>query len=322
MTKADSLLRVDTRISTLRLRSEPKVSDPVSANVIAQLPDGHLVRATAAEEKRGFLEVQTTLDGAQLKGFASAAFLVAVDDNVPEPARLASPAAAATWIIAVGLPRKAGAITRRKDIAGVHPLNEPNPPGRRGANIAQRHAELHEIIAWLAVDNPAHRRYKPRGGATFCNIYCHDYCHLAGVYLPRTWWSATAIAELSRCRPVAPLIENTVYEMRANGLFHWLREFGPGFGWQRAGSLDELQQEANRGAVGMIIARRKENGRPGHITVVAPETDAHAANRDKAGEVTSPLQSQAGASNFRYGIGRPGWWKREQFADFAFWLHP
>ena len=34
-----------------------------------------------------------------------------------------------------------------------------------------------------------------------------------------------------------------------------------------------------------------------------------------------PLQSQAGASNFRYGTGSPNWWKGEQFAESAFWLH-
>ncbi len=320
MTKADSLFRVDTRHSTLRLRSTPKVSAPVSANVIAQLPDGHLVRPVSTKQQRGFLEVTTALDGARLHGFASAAFLVQVDGRHPEIAADATPPQ--TAIIAVDLPRKAGTITRRRDIAGAHPLNEPNLPARRGASAKERQRELHAIIAWLAVDNPAHRRYKPRSGATFCNIYCHDYCHLAGAYLPRTWWSATAIAELSRGRPIAPLIENTVYEMRANGLFHWLREFGPGFGWQRTGSPVELQQEANHGAVALIVARRKENGRPGHIVAVVPESDGHAATRDKAGELSSPLQSQAGASNFRYGVGRPGWWKREQFADFAFWLHP
>ena len=36
-------LVVDTKISPLRVRSEPKISSPAMANVIAQLPDGHPV---------------------------------------------------------------------------------------------------------------------------------------------------------------------------------------------------------------------------------------------------------------------------------------
>ena len=54
---------------------------------------------------------------------------------------------------------------------------------------------------------------------------------------------------------------------------------------------------------------------------MVPETPEAPARRNAAGEVEAPLQSQAGASNFRYGTGRKHWWLGEQFADFAFWLH-
>jgi hypothetical protein len=33
------------------------------------------------------------------------------------------------------------------------------------------------------------------------------------------------------------------------------------------------------------------------------------------------LQSQAGVRNFRYGAGAPNWWRGEQFADSALWIH-
>jgi hypothetical protein len=43
--------------------------------VIAQLPDGHMVRAVTNEPINGFLEVDTSLQGVQHRGFASAQFL-------------------------------------------------------------------------------------------------------------------------------------------------------------------------------------------------------------------------------------------------------
>jgi len=108
--------------------------------------------------------------------------------------------------------------------------------------------------------------------------------------------------------------------MRANDLFRWLRDFGERFGWRRATSTDVLQLSANQGAVAIIVARRKEDGKPGHITAVVPETGEHKAKRS-AGVVTSPLQSQAGSTNFRYGTGTANWWKGDRFAESAFWVH-
>ena len=93
------------------------------------------------------------------------------------------------------------------------------------------------------------------------------------------------------------------------------------FGWRQTSTLTKLQTEANIGGVGLIVARRVEDGKPGHITVVLPEIDGHQARRDRAGEVIAPLQSQAGSSNFARGTGRPNWWTKETFADSAFWIH-
>ena len=124
-----------------------------------------------------------------------------------------------------------------------------------------------------------------------------------------------------RGETVEPLIENTIMEMRANDLFRWLRDFGSRFGWQQISSLTELQEKANRGGVGLIVARRKEDGKPGHITVVVPETNDRQASRTANGEVALPLQSQAGATNFRYNTGAAIWWKDSQFAESAFWVH-
>ena len=75
------------------------------------------------------------------------------------------------------------------------------------------------------------------------------------------------------------------------------------------------------GAIGVIVARRKNDGLSGHIAMVVPETSGKSANRDAAGEVTAPLQSQAGRTNFRRGTGAANWWKGNQFAESAFWIH-
>jgi hypothetical protein len=201
-------------------------------------------------------------------------------------------------------------------------LNEPDQPGRSGETADVRRTELAAIIDWLAVDDTAHLRYKPHGGRTFCNIYAHDYCHLAGCFLPRVWWSPAAIEALTQGLAVEPKLGMTIDEQRANDLFRWLRDFGERFGWRRTGTLTKLQTEVDQGAVGLLVARRVVDGQSGHISVVVPETNEHTARRSTAGDVVAPLQSQAGSTNFRYGRGKTNWWTDAGFAEFAFWIHP
>ncbi|MDF3834766.1 hypothetical protein P3W85_17635 [Cupriavidus basilensis] len=316
-----TFLRVDTKEGMLRLRSEPKISDPPQANVVGHMPDGQPVRAFTGKARNGFREVETSLNGALLRGFASQKYLVA-DTGVTEiPIVTASEAPPVTGVVAVFMPSRPGHITKRSDPAGAHSLNEPNQPTRAGTSPDELRASLSAIIDWLAVDKAAHGRYQPHDGLTFCNIYCHDYCHLADVYLPRVWWTTRAILALTQGQSVEPLIGDTIAEMRANDLFRWLRDFGPTFGWRQTGTLTKLQQTVNQGAIGLIVARRKEDGRSGHIVAVVPESAVESARRDAMGEVTAPLQSQAGATNFRYGKGRANWWNGMEFAESAFWVH-
>lgn len=316
-----AIYAVDTRLSTLRLRRAPEISEPATANVIGELPDGHRVRLVTDRKVRGFYEVETSLNGAHFRGFASAQFLTPAPDAAD--IAIAAPALAppAEGIVAVYMPRRTNTVTKRSEVAGAHSLNERDQPGRKGTTPDELRAELAKIIEWLAVDRASHTRYQPRDGLTFCNIYTHDYCHLAGVYLPRVWWTPKAIEALAQGRTVEPLYGDTIDEQRANDLFRWLRDFGTRFGWRQTGTLSKLQQEVDQGAIGLIVARRKEDGRSGHMVMVVPETDDERARRNAAGEVTAPLQSQAGATNFRYGRGRTDWWKGEQFAESAFWLH-
>lgn len=321
LTATGPFFKVDTRTSTLRLRREPKITTPPTANVIGELPDGHAVRAVTGVAVKGFMEVETSLAGALLRGFSSTKFLVADAPAVAIPVVEPVTQPPDTGVVSVTMPRKRGTVTRRKDQATAHSLNETGQPGRRGTSAEELRTELARIIDWLATDEPSHKRYQPRARFTFCNIYCHDYCHLAGVYLPRVWWSQKAIIALSDGKTVEPLIGNTIFEMRANDLFRWLHDFGSSFGWRRTGTLAKLQQAANQGAIGLIVARRRQEGLSGHMVAVVPETNTERARRNTIGEVIAPLQSQAGATNFRYGTSQLDWWKNEKFAESAFWMH-
>lgn len=295
--------------------------DDDNANVRARLPDGHIVQAVTGQEVDGFLEVETNLLGAHFHGYVSAQYLKPSTgaDKVPEISP--SPTPPTSGIVAVYMPRKAGTITKRKATAGPHSLNETGQPKRQGSSPDDLRHELAAIIDWLAVDNPSHLRYQPDGKSTFCNIYAHDYCHLAGAYLPRVWWSQAALVALAQGKPVQPLYGKTIDELRANDLFRWLRDFGPNFGWRQTSTLTKLQTEVNQGALGLIVARRVQDGASGHIVAVVPESNGHKAKRNSVGDVTATLQSQAGSTNFRYGTGKQDWWKGAQFAESAFWLH-
>lgn len=328
VTATGQLYETDVKHSPLRLRSEPKI-DSKNLNVIAKLPDGHIVQAVTDKKVGGFLEVETSLWGARLRGFAHSDYLKKVKPGI-DAVPVLTPAAAPTGsIVAVYMQRKPGTKTLRTEFAGAHSLYEGKDdeevkrlhPARKGTTPDELRVELAAIIDWLAVDKTTHRRYQPRNLSTFCNIYAHDYCHLAGVYLPRVWWTPGAIEALALGQTIEPLYGKYIEEMRANGLFRWLRDFGLRFGWRQTGTLTKLQTEVNQGAVGLIVARRKEEGRSGHIVAVVPETETHRARRSAAGDVIAPLQSQAGAVNFSYGTSSLNWWKSNKFAESAFWLH-
>jgi hypothetical protein len=319
VTASGPIFQVNTNIGSLRVRSAP-AGGSATANVDAHLPDGHLVRAVTGQPVKKFMQIETSLNGANISGFVATNFLQPAPQAADVPIVQPQATPPTSGIVAVFMPPNG--ITKRTQPADAHSLNEPGMPDRTGTTPADLCAELGAIIAYLAVDKPSFKRYQPHDGLTFCNIYAHDYCHLAGVYLPRVWWTPGAIERLAQGQTVQPLIGQTIDEQRANDLFRWLRDFGPRFGWRQTGTPTELQQGANQGAIGIIVARRKEDGRSGHIVAVVPETQDQHAKRDPTGAVIAPLQSQAGARNFQYGTSTLNWWKGAEFAESAFWLHP
>lgn len=308
---------VSTREGMLRLRREPVVdAERPEANVVARLPAGQLVSATGERAINHFLAVETTLFGALYRGYASQQFLrkatpAEIADTSKPPQHPALPIAEL----------KANRPITRADLPGPCSLNEVGQPARRGHTPAELRAALGQIIDWLDVAKPAHRRYAPQQGRRYAAVYAHDYCHLAGAYLPRVWWTPAAIERLAQARAVPPRYGDTVTELAVNDLFRWLRDFGQRYGWRQTSSLSTLQQEVNQGALGLLIARGAGDGSAGQLTLVVPEILDFRARRSAEGEVIAPVESGAGTRNFRYRVSRSRWWQNPVYAEWAYWLH-
>jgi len=285
----------------LNLRSTPGVAP---GNLITSLPNGQEVE-DLDRTPAPWWKIRTIFHGAALEGFVHSGHL--------RPAGTAPPAPTAAVITDVHLGENAGA---KPSSAGARAfaIGDPAAPRREAADLA---GSLGRIITYLDVERGA--RYQPTVTSTFCNIYAYDYCYLAGVYLPRVWWTNSALVQLARGTAVAVRYGDTVHELNANSLFSWLVDMGSQFGWRRIFDLDEMQAHANAGGVGVICAQRTELNRSGHIVAVVPETAAQSAART-GGRVVRPLQSQAGRQNFRYTNGPRAWWQGAEFREFGFFV--
>jgi hypothetical protein len=113
----------------------------------------------------------------------------------------------------------------------------------------------------------------------------------------------------------------TVTELNANSLHDWLERYGPEFGWHSEIDLTLLQEAANAGEVCLIVGKRRDLNRSGHLVAVAPEHDAFQAQRGVDGKVIRPVESQAGTRNFRFAVNQDAWWRDSKFQSFAFWRH-
>jgi hypothetical protein len=295
----------------LNLRSAP---DPTKRNVIAVLPQGTPVDKVANSGVAGWFEVDTNVSGQTLRGHLSSRHL--------GPPATSFPSASATRgrLPPADLGPKA---TEKRSATGsrAHSIQEAGKPARPSTHANGKAAGIVRIIDWLDVGKGSHLRWQGGGGKTFCNVYTYDVCNIAGCYLPRVWWTSSAIADLKAGRTVEAKHGATVNEMRANFIFNWLLEFGPDFGWQRLFDVDALQSEANAGRMAIICAQRTDMEKPGHIQVVPPENGRNRANRNAAGRVVQPLQSNAGATNFTYGFLGATWWQGRSFRQFGFWTN-
>jgi hypothetical protein len=293
--------------TSLNLRSAPTMD----ARRIAVLPHGHVVRLVQGLPDQPWWKVETSLQSTSVEGFVARAHLEPTRDEPSPP----DPIEARAVHLAAGNPASA----RSRTDGRAFPLAETGAPTRSGETPPERAARLSAIVDWLAVETSA--RYQPAEGATYCNVYAYDYCLLAGVYLPRVWWTPRALVDLAAGLDVPVRYGVTVREVNANGLFDWLVDFGTSFGWQRCFDLDVLQDAANQGCVTLACAKRIDLNRSGHVVAVVPESGDRRAAR--AGDrVVVPLQSQAGVRNFQRASDTGVWWMHPRFRDHAFWMHP
>lgn len=188
-------------------------------------------------------------------------------------------------------------------------------------NGANRKDCLVRLAQYLEPDKSSHLRYKPSGGTTYCNIYAHDFCNLAGVFLPRVWWKPEALTKIEAGENVKAAYGTTVNEIRANELHDWFEEYGEAFGWSAATDATELQDAANQGKTAVIVAKRWNTGKSGHITMVIPEHAGFSAARDGNGAVLRPVESQAGSANYTAVVKSNRWWLGQQFQSHGFWIN-
>lgn len=310
-----AVLQASHRVSAtqLTLRSAPVVSDRTRIGVLNQ---GKKVQVLGRAGEPGWVRIRVSLNGLLREGVVAERYLQALSAAAPPAAPPPAPA-----LPMAHMQQDRADITRRRDGGRAYPLGEAGRPARVGGDAASLAASVSAIVDYLDVANPAHLRYRPAGGTTYCNIYATDVAYLCGVYLPRVWWTDRALLQLREGAEVAVEYGRTVRELNANSLYDWLEDHGPAFGWKREVELTALQAAANAGQVCVIVARRVDLNRPGHITVVVPETSTATAVRNVQHEVLRPLESQAGTRNVLRAAAASPWWLNSRFQAHAFWRH-
>jgi predicted chitinase len=327
--KAKELLAIDTVPVTLEetthkvianrlnLRRLPVVSPStrigtlIHKTEIMMIPDSRV---------NGWVKVRAVQNGQVLEGFVASRYLAKIPRKPPATAPPPIPKED-FQIQPVHLSENRRDITRLRDGGRAYPIGEAGRPRRTGTKIGTKVRKLIEIINYLNSEKIIHKRCWPKGRTTYCNIYAYDYCYLARVYLPRVWWTARALNQIRDGQEVPVKYGDSIRELNANMLHDWLEDYGLIFGWKRVVNLDVLQAAANNGEVCIIVARRKDLNRSGHITAVVPEHDNFYAARNPSGEVLRPVESQAGVKNYRFVTKAKSWWLDARYESFGFWRH-
>lgn len=127
-----------------------------------------------------------------------------------------------------------------------------NAAGQRSAGA------LRAVAAQFQVETA--KRYRPRDGKTFCNIYIWDVTRALGCEIPH--WLGTTGARI---------------ETTCNMLLPWLLNAGRTEGWRE---VDELSTGIHTAEGGPAVAIwRNPTGKPGHIALVLPDTDTSTSTR-------------------------------------------
>ncbi len=303
----------------LNFRSRPVVSPSTR---IAVLSEGTEVEKIADASKPNWCEIHVVIDGYKKRGFVSEKCLTKFPGTTPPPPPTPLVAIEPEPSLPIVHLKVSKKTTRKRDGRRAYPLGESQMPKRnQDATDSTRVKQLLRIAEYLDPESEKHQRYQRKPKSTYCNIYAYDFSCLAGAFLPRVWWTPKALRRIDNGREVTPKYGETVRELNANSLHDWFEDHGPSFGWQRVFDLDVLQGAANNGEVCIIVAKKKELNRSGHITAVVPEQPGFEAVRNAAGEVLRPVESQAGAKNHRFVVKTRQWWNSDSYQSFLFFRH-
>lgn len=294
------------KATQLNLRKAPKPGDVITALAAGT----NVTKISGHPTKTDWWLVDADVNGTTVRGYVHSGYLKSGSSSVPSPV--------VTGTIPDCHLRSNTGNKRTTDGGRAFPLDDSAMPQRPNKTAA----ELVAIINYLAPDKSTHLRYQAGSGKTYCNIYAYDYAQRCGVFLPRVWWTTNALNQiLSGGSTPTIAYGTTVREMNANMIYDWFVEFGRGFGWSQVFNADDLQTAANSGNVAIIVAKRTNLAKSGHIVAVVPEHGGITAARS-GGMVTRPVQSQAGVSNFTAKVTSTRWWLGSQFQNFGFWVHP
>ncbi len=320
--------------TSLNFRSSPEVPRVPSRNRIGSLGRGKEVTKIKDAESPGWVQIRTLFNGVLREGFVAEWFLERIPGVAPAAPELVEatappptpPTPAPTFAIPPShMTENRRDITRVRDGGRAYPLGEAGRPEHTAATPQKKVERLIQIVNYLDSADPGHLRYQPKSRTTYCNIYAHDYCYLARVFLPRTWWTGPALRRLRDGQEVPVVYEETVHELNANMLHDWFEDYGAGYGWKNEIHLDSLQEAANQGeARGGLRDRRPA---PGYEPVGSHRRRRAGAGRlsgqaQFTGEVVQPVESQAGSKNFRFKVGNNQWWQQDKFRSFGFWRAP
>lgn len=313
------------KATSLNMRSTPEVPSSGNRNRIGVLGQGQHV-AVIESAGAGWVQIRALLNGVPREGYVAGRFLEKLQVRKRRGGRR-SRSARRTAFVPVAIPpvhlaENRKEVKRTADAFRAYPLGEPGRPKRTGSTPEKRKEQLIEIVKYLDSPRKSHKRYRPKGGSTYCNIYACDFCYLAGVYLPRVWWTNPALLLIQNGESVPVKYSQTVRELNANSLHDWLQDHGAEFGWQNVTDLNMLQVAANQGEVCLIVAQREDLSLPGHIAAVVPEHANFKARRDSDDTVLRPLESQAGSTNYRFKVKSTQWWQHPRYRDFSLWRNP
>lgn len=142
-------------------------------------------------------------------------------------------------------------VTRHQTTTRLYALSEEDMP--KGDGLPNT---LLEIARYLDPSNSA--RYDLNNRVS--HIYAHDFCYLAGCYLPLVWWGNANNPDEKKI------------QMNGTALWDWLIDYGKEFGWKPVEDLKTAQELAEVGHVVTIIALPKNVNRDARLSIVIPET--------------------------------------------------